>query len=382
MTQRDYPYTVQQIEAMLLGSIDRLAETLLPGGRRHGAERLNGYALGHELSSFSLNLSSGKWIHGAAARRSGRDLPLLSLVAYLVTDDRWASKDDRVGAIKWALDWLGLTDTAPNPARSRALAEKAQKAAAARAKADAAAAEKRRQAAYAMWLNAREVEPGDPVWTYLAGRGIDLSRLTALPGCLRYDPACRFYETHDRYTSVPAMLSAMHLEGVPAGFAAVHRTYLAAETEIFGGKIVTTGRWQKAFGKHSKTILGPKSGATIRLTKGESGKPLSRAPDGEWVAVAEGIENALSAAMVRPDLRVLAAGTLENIGKIVLPPQIAGVLILADNDAFGSSAEAGLESACNALLERGLDVEIYRAPAGFKDFNDALTGKKIAQGES
>lgn len=368
----DYPYTVPEIENLLLGRVQSLADALLPGGRRVGAERLNGFALGHDLSSFSLNLATGKWLHGGAARRSARDFPLLSLIAYLVCDDRWKSEGGRPGAIRWAQDWLGLTGRAPDPARSAAAAEEAERLARRRAETEAREAEKRRQAAYAMWLNARPLSEGDPVWQYLSARGIDLARLPKVPGALRFDPACRYYRGARDYVTVPAMLAAMHLEGRPGGFAAVHRTYLALEN----------GAWRKAFGRQSKKILGAKAGATIRLTKGASGKPLARAPAGEWPAIGEGIENALSAALARPEMRVLAAGTLENIGKVVLPKQIGGVRILADNDPFGSAAEAGLEKVCNALLDRGIDLEIYRAPSGYKDFNDALTGtrRESAQG--
>jgi hypothetical protein len=165
-----------------------------------------------------------------------------------------------------------------------------------------------------------------------------------------------------------ALVSAMHREGAPDGFAAVHATYLSP----------CDWGWEKAFGKNSKMMLGAPSGASIRLTQGSSGKPLSRAPDGEWVAIAEGIENALSAAIARPDLRILAAATLGNIGKVALPDQIGGVFVIADNDRLGSPGSTALENACNALVDRGLDIKIIRAPEGYKDFNDALCGKVMS----
>ena len=177
------------------------------------------------------------------------------------------------------------------------------------------------------------------------------------------------------------MLAAMHREGAPQGFAAVHRTYLAPRAD-------RPGEWGKAFGRESKKILGAKSGATIRLTRGPSMQPLARAAAGEWIGIAEGIENALSAVMATasqplwhvnntPGLRILAAATLENIGKAQLPEAIGGVYIIADNDAFGSEAELALENAANGLADQEIDISIVRAPAGFKDFNDALLGKRM-----
>lgn len=362
--------SVEAIEHMLISRVETLARELLPDGMRRGHEyvALNPGRADAALGSLSVNLNSGRWADFAADKRGSRTFPCLSLVAHFATEGRWKSEGaTRPGCIRWARDWLGLTDRNAPRARVAAIEAEAAKALAKRQKELALAAEKKRAAAHAMWLNAKPLDGHDPASLYLAARAIDVHAFDEIPGALRWADNVRRYSADSVYTEHVAMLAAMHREGAPGGFAAVHRTYLAQEP---------SGRWWKAFGNDSKTILGPKSGATIRLAKGFSGKPLARAPEGERVAIAEGIENALSAAIADPSLRILAAGTLENIGKVQLPAQIKTVVVIADNDRTGSEAAAALDRACDALTRRSVDVEILRAPKGFKDFNAVLMGER------
>jgi hypothetical protein len=351
---------VEEIEARLLSRIEALARELAPQGKRMGHEwvALNPARADARAGSFSINLQSGRWADFAAGV-GAKTLPALGLVAYLATGG------DFTRAIFWAKDWLGLSGQAPSPAQAakvRADLEAQQKK---REEADAKRVEKNRRFAQAIWLNAYPLDGRDPASLYLAARGIDVMRLPeGPPRALRWHPKV---EARPENVAVPAMLAALSKEGV--GFAAVHRTYLAERG----------GVWGKAFGRNSKRILGPKSGASVRLVKGASGKVLSLAPAGEWIGLGEGIENVLSASVVKPGLRMLAATTLENIAKIQLPEQIGGVRIIADNDKPGSPAEEQLEKVVNHLaFDRGIDLEIVRAPAGFKDFNDALCGRRAA----
>ncbi len=367
---RQHDISVDAIEHMLASRLEVLVRELLPQGEKRGAEwvALNPGRADTRLGSLSVNLTTGKWADFAADKRGSRRWPCLSLVASFATAGRWKSEGvTRPGSVRWARDWLGLTDRGAPRARVEAIEAEAEKARAARAKELAKSAEKKRCAAHAMWLAAKPLDGHDPASLYLAARGIDVHALGEIPGALRWAADVRHYSGPDTYTEHPAMLAAMHREGAPNGFAAVHRTFLVQEKD---------GRWWKAFGPDSKTILGPKSGATIRLAKGWSGKPLARAPEGEPVAIAEGIENALSAAIADPALRVLAAGSLENIAKVALPAQIRTVRVIADNDKPNSDAARALERATEALARRGYDVEELRAPAGFKDFNAVLMGER------
>lgn len=367
---RAHDISVEAIEHMLASRIETLVRELLPDGEKRGAEwvALNPGRSDTRLGSLSVNLHTGRWADFAADKKGSRSFPCLSLVATFATEGRWKTEGpSRPGAIRWARDWLGLTDRNAPRARVQAIEEEAAKALAKRQKELKAAAEKKRCAAQAMWLAAKPLDGHDPASLYLAARAIDVHSLGEIPGALRWAPDVRHYTAENEYTEEVALLAAMHLEGAPGGFAAVHRTFLRRDPG---------GRWWKAFGGDSKTILGPKSGASIRLAKGHSDKPLARAPEGERVLVSEGIENALSAAIVMPAARVLAAGTLENIAKVALPAQIHTVGVCADNDKPDGEAARALDRTVDRLAGRGFDIDILRAPIGFKDFNAVLMGER------
>jgi len=352
--------SVAEIEARLLARMDALARTLAPKGQRHGNEwvALNPARADSKPGSFSINLKTGAWADFAAGAGQ-KKMAALGLVTYLATGG------DFNRAILWAKDWLGISGRAPSPAEAAKQSAEIRAAQERAAREAAVETEKKRRIAQAMWLNAKPLDGHDPASRYLRARGIDVTAFPdGPPRALRWSNACK---ANPEGVEVPAMLAAMSREGI--GFAAVHRTYLSQ----------ASGVWGKAFGRKSKRILGPKSGASIRLINGTSNKALKDAPAGEWVAIGEGVENVLAAALAKPGLRMIAAGTLENVAKIVLPLQMGGVHIIADNDKRGSEAEAALEKVVNVLaFERGFDIEIIRAPAGFKDFNDVLLGKRMA----
>lgn len=374
---RAYDYTVEAIEHMLLGRLTALAMDLAPDGEKRGNEwvAINPARPWHRITgSFSINLATGKWADFASGDKYSRAMPCLSLVAYLATQGRYKSEEGKPGAVRWARDWLGLTDRMASPAKAKAIEEQVRRAAEIRQKEEAARAENKRRIAQAMWLAAKPLTGDCGASRYLLGRGIDVNTLAGgIPGALRFAERCTYYFGENNTTECPALLAAMHRNGAPGGgFAAVHRTYIKPNG----------GNWIKAFGGESKRMLGSMRGATIRLTKGESGRPLEKCPQAEWIAIGEGIENCLSAALVAPEWRILAAGALNNIGEAILPPQIGGVKIIADNDQPSPDPNRPgprelLEKVCNKLaFDRGIDIKVVHAPAVFKDFNDALMGKR------
>nr|WP_246573751.1 toprim domain-containing protein [Chelatococcus asaccharovorans] len=113
------------------------------------------------------------------------------------------------------------------------------------------------------------------------------------------------------------------------------------------------------------------AGGFVPLSRGRSGKPIAQAPQGEWVACAEGVENGLSVALARPELRVLTSVSLANLGNITLPDHIGGVYVIADNDSEPDALRQ--LNASLALLEtRNFPTRVVRAPEPHKDFNDWL----------
>ena len=118
--------------------------------------------------------------------------------------------------------------------------------------------------------------------------------------------------------------------------------------------------------------LGFVMGGAIRLWRGASGKPLRDAPDGEVVVIGEGIETCLSIALACPELRVLCAVSLVNLGRVALPEQVRRVILAADNDEK-PGARAGFLRALEEMAKTGREVRVARSPVG-KDFNDCLQG--------
>ena len=192
---------------------------------------------------------------------------------------------------------------------------------------------------------------------YLAGRGIDLAELSRQPRSLRFHPAVWNRETNRRW---PAMLAAVTSDA--GEMIAVHRTWLHSPDGM---------RWQKAPLRDPKMSLGRLAGGSIRLWRGASRRSLAKAPDGEVVAIGEGIETALSVVMACPELRVLCAVSLANMANVKLPPAVRSVILLKDEDGANVATQRAFGKAIAAFQSQGRAVKVARPPAG-KDFNDTL----------
>lgn len=338
----------------------RLCRALGLEGRMHGANywvKDPRRSDGGNYTSFSIETRRGFYKNFAEPDEGG---DLINLIAVMQCGG------DNARAIRWALDWLGLSDgsIAPSPKEAAALAQKRRE----DEEHERAREAGHRATARRIWLDAHRLTGFDPASLYLANRNIDVTKLVdGPPGALRFAPDCLAMPENIR---LPAMLANVSGRG---GQIATHRTYLDC----------TSGVWTKAFrgqvrdGKpvSAKRVLGKYAGGSIRLTKGKSGKALALAKGGEWVMIAEGVENALTAALAKPDLRALSAVALSNLANVELPPppEIAGVVIIADNDSKAGAAMA-LDRAVERYQARGYEVAIIRADEAFKDFNDYLKG--------
>lgn len=208
-------------------------------------------------------------------------------------------------------------------------------------KADRAAEDKRRSnRAVAIHQETQPID-GTLAETYLRRRGITC----ALPGTLRFHPACFHGTTATRH---PAMVA--RIEG-GAGFA-IHRTYLRADG---AGKAGLTP---------DKAMLGPVSGGAVRLTD-EPG-PL---------VVTEGIETALSLAcglLQRPST-IWAALSTSGMRGLILPPSPGRLTIAPDGDEPGRSAAYALAKRAHAA---GWKVSLLD-PGDEADWNDHLIRKEV-----
>jgi hypothetical protein len=285
---------------------------------------------------------------------------------------------DNAGALAEARRWLGLMEDTPasRDARRRALDEAERR----RAQAERETAEargKRAKAAHALWLHAQPSLRDTPAEAYLRdARGIDLAALGRQPRALRFDPAHRYVHTDPQTGEVfngvfPAMLALV--TGPKGDVLALHRTWLAE-----GPK-----GWGKAPVPAPKKVLGAFAGGGIHIwsgigPKGGKGAPLRDAPAGSRVYLTEGIEDALSVVVLAPQVRVLAAVSLGNLGEVALPEAVTEVVIVADRDE-GAQAKAALRRAIDAHARAGRRVRLWTPPEGCKDINDALRAQ-LARG--
>jgi hypothetical protein len=327
-----------EIAAALAARIRPLCGQLLSAGRPKGSYWTCGSVDNERGGSLWVHLSGsriGRWQDAA----TGEFGDTLDLVAACMC------RGDKKAAYRWASAWLG--ESLPLVQRNVLLQ---------RARVPDQDADHRRRAALRLYLEAQPSLAGMPADFYLALRGIDLASLGRQPRALRFHPSLPHCPSGG---SFPAMIAA--ISGLGGAHIATHRTWLQQDH---------TGAWTKARIEDPKMTLGAFGGGLIRLWRGLSGKALRDADADEMVVIGEGIETCLSIALACPELRVLAAVSLGNMGSIALPPQLRRIILAADNDPK-PKARAALQRVIERHLDAGRDVHVARSVVG-KDFNDAL----------
>jgi DNA primase len=221
-------------------------------------------------------------------------------------------------------------------------------------------------AARKLWLEAQDGH--DLALGYLRNRGIDLR---ALPRSMRAHRSLFHAPSELRWPGIVGVLEGPH------GFAGVHRTYI-------------TNDGAKAPVSPAKMTLGPlfEAGACLRLQGART-----------RVALAEGIESALSAAQAihRERQRCIKEGletragelawpvwsvlALEGFRSVVLPPEIREVMILPDADesteerdgrrSGRDAAREVIDQAVARFQAEGRTVYLFDTPEG-QDLNDML----------
>ena len=127
----------------------------------------------------------------------------------------------------------------------------------------------------------------------------------------------------------------------------------------------------------AKKVLGKSRGAFVPLRKGASRQTMGRMRRPETLYVTEGIEDALTVAMCKPDARVIAAYSLGNLGSIEFPGAIETIVLVADRDDGAREMEL-LERAIAKQQARGHRVQLVLPPVGFKDVNAWLLAGEAA----
>lgn len=198
-----------------------------------------------------------------------------------------------------------------------------------------------------IWTEAKPVTADDEVGIYLAARGISLPEY---PMALRFHPSLK-YQDHEGNTfgpksSHPAMIAKVSAaDGSPL---TLQRIYLGK-----GGAKAAVPSPRKLMGAGAAM-----RGAAVRLT------PISRV-----LGVAEGVETALSAAILfeTPCWAVISTALMVTWEP---PPEVEEVWIFADNDEH----LAGLAAASHLAqrLSKGRRVHVTFPLTPGEDWNDVL----------
>lgn len=288
-----------------------------------------------------------------------------------------------IDAVKFLEGETGLDD----PVQAAKAREDLEKARQLRAEAEARKSEKDLQRALEIWKDGRSAAQS-AVSLYLRGRGLELpakSPIKCHPS-LPYWHCRKGSKTPEIMGRYPAMLAA--IQGTDGRFIGLHQTYLSLDN---GGKVKIPDPDDPGCFLKPKKMKGSVMGGAIRLT--------APAP---FMAVAEGIENALTVLKAKPDWAVWVAGSLGNIcGRgedkgpphpakvnkflpseepdmkstaIWLPDMVEEVLIVADNDSKDPlEGGAYIKRACNRFEKQGKKVRVAWPEHG-KDLNDMLVG--------
>jgi hypothetical protein len=341
--------TVREIELQARARVEALARECLPGAIKDGNYLKAGSLGGERGSSLVVNLAGanrGLW-RDWSSNDQGDMIGLVEQVKF---------GGDRGRAVQWLKSWLGLDDL--DPARVQQVKRQAAQELASLDEDARREAEAKKRGARALWLNGAELTGACPASRYLQGRGILLDRW---PGALRFHDQVW---NRDAGEKLPCMLAQMIL---PTGeHVATHRTWLGRSAD---------GRWVKAHDagapipkKNGKKVLGKSFGAFIPLRKGATRRPMGQLNRPDTLYVTEGIEDALTVAMAKPDARVVAAYSLGNLGAVELPPEIATIVLVADRDENPREQDK-LERAIARQQARGHRVQLVLPPPGFKDVN-------------
>jgi putative DNA primase/helicase len=166
-----------------------------------------------------------------------------------------------------------------------------------------------------------------------------------VPPTLRY-ASLRHQESRQ---SLPCMVAAV--QTADGRLSGLHRTFLRHD-----------GRG-KADVQPTKKMLGSCRGGAVRL-----------AAAGRRLALCEGIETGLSIRQVCPDLPVWCALSAGNLDRLLLPPEVEEVVLIADGDPVGLAAA---RSAAQRYGASGRRIRLVELPSGM-DANDMLRHRSAA----
>jgi hypothetical protein len=345
-----------ELSRRLAADIERVAEAVLPDCRRDGSDLKGHGADGALWAVATRGRARGLALCVPDPDRSGDALAFVARARFA---------GDTRAAYAWALAWFG--ETSGGMARHAASPAGPPADPGETGEGEAEQDDRRRRRSLFRYLSAEKSILGTPAEAYLAGRGLARA-LPLLSKALRFAPAC-FYSPE--LPELPALVAPI-IEPSSRKFMAAHCTYLA----------IAPDGVRKLNRRPAKKVWGRYAGGLIPLTRGASNKPLRDAPDDDGCLIAEGIENALAAAWLRPELRAFAGVAVGNLAAIALPEQMASVVLVCDRDGENDGVTRARERAVNRWLQEGRGVEFLRPFEGHKDMAAWLEATLAEEGHA
>ena len=206
---------------------------------------------------------------------------------------------------------------------------------------------KKQAALRRVWSAALPLAVGDPVMAYLHQRGIALA-LSAMPAVVRYHRSLVYVHDNGQRTFHPAMIA--RVDNANGQGVSIHRTYLTADGHK--ADVTTVKKLMPPL------VPGATRGGAIRLY-----------PAGETLCVTEGIETALAVRLATglPVWSTICAG---GMAALVVPPEVALVVICADHDPAGLKAAKVL---ARRLLAEQRRVKMLTPETPGADWADGMT---------
>lgn len=362
--------TVAEIKQGLIARLPQLVAELCPGLRLRGREwRGPNPARGEArrgAGSFRIRTDSGGWTEFD----SGEKGDVIDLVGYA----HGFGDRARDHSIKWAKEWLGISQMSADERRDMKRRAAAAQAAAERA---AAAETARREAsAFKIFLGARPFQPGDPVDLYLRGRGVAVEKIIGFnAAAVKFAPVQLHWESGRR---APHMVWAIASQG------RVRAVHLTPIEQVDGAWRKLRKRGQDAAGvvrAETKLMLGTVAGGVVEVAQGPSLLRATLASEQgrrDPLILAEGIETALSLALAVPEARVWACLSLGNIANA--PVELACVdpaqtFVALENDVKPQALDQRAAALARLTARLGIAPRQLTPPIG-GDFNDMLRGEE------
>ncbi|STZ76860.1 DUF7146 domain-containing protein [Bergeriella denitrificans] len=233
----------------------------------------------------------------------------------------------------------------------------------------------------ALWHEAKPVKQGDPVYSYLQGRGLAMAEP---PQNIRYHETLPYWvETSNGWqihTRAPAMLAAIH--NTAGELQGLHLTYLKpcyAKPHGDNGNHIPS--YTKLNIRHPDTgeplpakkmqsrISGSTKGAAVQLY------PLAEA-EPRRLLVCEGIETALAARELFPDYPVWACLNAGNLAAFQIPPEVTELLIVADHDTPRPVGFKAAHDLAVRAIKSGVRAGIWQPETQGYDALDELERRK------